>query len=194
MNKHRLLNAALALVLVGLWVFVVATRFDATRRNFRWIPQMEDPIAFESQRGVLPTVKDAGSGRAAPGTIARGFLPLPYQAAAADAARAGRELKNPSAATPENLQRGAMVYSNFCSPCHGRLGLGDGPVTKRGVPPPPSLLGEKTMALEDGRMFHIITFGQVNMPPYASQVGREDRWKAILYVRALQAGSKEKAP
>ena len=35
-------------------------------------------------------------------------------------------------------------------------------------------------------MFHVLSYGQANMPSYASQVDRDDRWKAILYVRALQ--------
>jgi mono/diheme cytochrome c family protein len=35
-------------------------------------------------------------------------------------------------------------------------------------------------------MFHILTYGQKNMPSYASQVSEDDRWKAILYVRSLQ--------
>ena len=35
-------------------------------------------------------------------------------------------------------------------------------------------------------MFHVLSYGQGNMAPYASQVDRDDRWKAILHVRALQ--------
>lgn len=35
-------------------------------------------------------------------------------------------------------------------------------------------------------MFHVLTYGQANMPSYASQVDREDRWRVIEYVRQLQ--------
>ena len=55
-----------------------------------------------------------------------------------------------------------------------------------GFPPPPSLSAEKTLKMRDGQMFHVLTFGQKNMPGYASQVSAEDRWKAILHVRSLQ--------
>lgn len=36
-------------------------------------------------------------------------------------------------------------------------------------------------------MFHILTYGQNNMPSYASQLSRQDRWNVIAYLRTLQA-------
>ena len=59
-------------------------------------------------------------------------------------------------------------------------------MAKLGVPPPPSLLGESALQMADGRMYHIITFGQGNMAAYAAQVERDDRWRVISYVRQLQ--------
>jgi len=53
------------------------------------------------------------------------------------------------------------------------------------------LLAPQAKARPDGQMFHMITFGYKNMPPYASQVERDDRWYAINYVRQLQAGDSE---
>jgi mono/diheme cytochrome c family protein len=35
-------------------------------------------------------------------------------------------------------------------------------------------------------MFHILTFGQKNMPSHASQLSVKDRWSVIAYVRSLQ--------
>jgi len=84
------------------------------------------------------------------------------------------------------LARGEQLYSAFCSACHGTTGLGDAPVTKRGVPPPPSFLLENALELEDARMFRIITGGQVNMSSYAAQIDRDDRWKVVRYIRKLQ--------
>lgn len=40
--------------------------------------------------------------------------------------------------------------------------------------------------MKDGQMFHVVTYGFGNMPSYAVQVSREDRWKAILHIRDLQ--------
>jgi len=85
------------------------------------------------------------------------------------------------------LERGAAVYATFCEICHGAGGGGDGTVARRGFPAPPSLLAEKARNLADGEMFHILTYGRANMPSYRAQIGREDRWRAILHIRRLQA-------
>ena len=121
-----------------------------------------------------------------PGTLARGFETLHYQATPEDAIRAAQELKNPL--YPKTAKdRGAVVYQNFCTPCHGGSLRGDGAVALHGYPAPPNLKGEKSMKLAEGQMFHILTFGQKNMPSYASQLTVNDRWSAIAYVRAIQA-------
>ena len=87
------------------------------------------------------------------------------------------------------MARGARVYATFCVPCHGVSGKGDGLVALRGFPPPASLMAEKAVNMEDGQMFHVLSFGQGNMASYAAQIPREDRWKVILYVRSLQEQS-----
>jgi mono/diheme cytochrome c family protein len=121
------------------------------------------------------------------GTIIRGQQPLHYQASLEDAIRAGQKLKNPFAATDERAQlRGSVVFANFCQLCHGTFGLGAGPVTIGGFPPPPSLMSDRSLQMPDGQMFHILTYGQGNMPSIAAQLSPEDRWCAILYVRQLQ--------
>jgi len=35
-------------------------------------------------------------------------------------------------------------------------------------------------------MFHVITLGRKDMPSHAAQASVDDRWKVILYIRALQ--------
>lgn len=196
MMKIRALNVVLCLVLAGIWAFLVFSRPDHSRRNFRWLPQMEDTLAFETQRGFLPGIPKQAAGAAVEGAVARGAMPFSYKATPEDAASAGRELSNPLKSTPDNLQRGAQIFAAYCFPCHGPGGNGDGPVTKRGVPAPPSLFDDKVTTMPDGKMYHIVTLGQGNMAAYASQIERDDRWRAILHVRALQAAAakaKEKA-
>jgi len=77
-------------------------------------------------------------------------------------------------------------YAAFCAVCHGAGGLGDGSVTKRGVPPPPSLLADHARQMPDGEIYHLLTLGRGNMASYATQVQRADRWKVIRYIRSLQ--------
>jgi mono/diheme cytochrome c family protein len=121
------------------------------------------------------------------GTIARGQLPLRYRATPEDAVRAGLELHNPFTKEDERRRRrGSLVFANFCQVCHGPFGEGNGPSTLGGLPPPPSLLGERARQMPDGQMFHVLTYGQGRMPSVAPQLEAEDRWCAILYVRQIQ--------
>jgi cbb3-type cytochrome c oxidase subunit III len=121
------------------------------------------------------------------GTLARGQKPLHYEATPEDAVKAGLELKNPFPESDDaRLLRGRVVFGNFCQVCHGPLGLGAGPVTQGGFPPPPSLLSERSVHMPDGQMFHILSYGQGNMPAIAPQLSADDRWAAILHVRQLQ--------
>ena len=181
------LNVTL-LVFLGVALGLHLTiRPDPSRRNFEIMPDMTESVPFDAQSENDNFPNGQNLRLPVPGTIARGYLPLHYTATPEDAVRAGVELKNPFDAGDETArQRGAFVYETFCLVCHGAAGLGKGPMTTRGVPPPPSLKADRALAMKDGQMFHVLSFGQGNMAPYASQLDRDDRWKAILYVRELQ--------
>jgi mono/diheme cytochrome c family protein len=158
---------------------------DTTRRNLEWPTQMQYSPAYasESPNPVLPL----GMTQQLPvaGTIPRGFKPFRYVATPEEAERAGRELNNPFEASEPHLSRGQAVYSNYCAVCHGSTGAGDGVLIPK-YPNPPSFNTEKSKAIADGHLFHVITMGRVNMPSHAALVTADDRWKAILYIRKLQ--------
>jgi mono/diheme cytochrome c family protein len=88
------------------------------------------------------------------------------------------------------LRRGEQVFKSFCVPCHGISGNGDGLVAKRGFPDTPSLVSARVINLTDDGIYSVITYGSATMPAHGGQIDREDRWKAILYVRKLQSGEK----
>jgi mono/diheme cytochrome c family protein len=118
-------------------------------------------------------------------------LPNPWQVAwlaeTTIAARAGQELRNPLPPTsPQVRERGALVFATYCRVCHGPTGLGDGPVTRRGVPTPLSMLTGKAVEMKDGEMFRVLTYGQGNMGAYAGQLSPSDRWCVIDHIRRLQ--------
>ncbi|MBI3933437.1 MAG: c-type cytochrome [Acidobacteria bacterium] len=167
---------------------------DVTRPNYEYLPEMTHSPAY-SAFAANPNFPDGMTLRPpVPGTIARGDLPLRYQSTPEDARRAGAELANPFPASDiAATDRGNAVFTNFCAPCHGVSGQGNGPVAARGFPPPPSLFAETAVNMKDGQMFHVLSFGQGNMASYAAQIAREDRWKVILYVRSLQAQEARKA-
>lgn len=108
-----------------------------------------------------------------------------------EALRAGRQVTNPVPAGDLRVQgRAAKLFTALCQPCHGAGGSGDGPVAQRGFPPPASLLAERALAMPDGQIYHVLTFGQQNMPAYAAQLSEEDRWLLVHYVRMLQRQAK----
>ena len=124
---------------------------------------------------------------------ARGQLPLHFEFTKEDAIRAGEELANPyrqadsdPALLQKSIRRGGETYAIFCISCHGPTGAGDGPVTKRGFPPPPSLLTGNSLQMKDGQLLHILTYGQGSMSDFAGQLSRERRWDVINYVRSIQ--------
>lgn len=188
------INVLLMIALGAVIVITIVTRRDYTQRNTEFLPGMVNSVAYDAFT-PNPVFGDGKTLQALPaGTIARGFAPMHYQATPEDALRAGQELHSPlnPADSAADLARGVTVFKNICSPCHGNTAMGDGTVTKRGFPPPPSLMADRAMTMADGQMFHIITYGQNNMPPLTAQISRRDRWCAILHVRALQA--KQAAP
>jgi mono/diheme cytochrome c family protein len=121
-------------------------------------------------------------------------MPLHFETTNEDAVRAGNELVNPyqnddlkaDEKLQASIQRGADVYRVFCICCHGATGAGDGPVTKRGFPPPPSLLTGKSSQMKDGQLFHVLTYGQSSMPEFTGQLSADRRWDVINYIRSLQ--------
>lgn len=181
------LNLFLITLLVALVAANVGIGDNPARRNFEAMPEMVRSLAYKSFT-ENPNFADGKTLQRPPeGTIAVGAHPLHYAAAPEDAVRAGRELSAP-APSAAGLKRGALVYQTYCQPCHGGAGKGDGPVATRGFPPPPPLLAPHALGLADGQLFHIVTYGQKNMPAYASQIPAGDRWNAIAYVRSLQGG------
>lgn len=91
------------------------------------------------------------------------------------------------------LKQGKKMYGIYCTACHGYAGNGDGMVHQRALDlqeatwvPPTNLASETTVKLTDGQLFDAITNGIRNMQPYNGQIVPEDRWKIVLYLRALQ--------
>jgi mono/diheme cytochrome c family protein len=176
---------ALLLVLSGAGHFLLQT--GPSSPNVEILPEMVQSVAYESY-SVNPNFPDGKTMQLPPPhTVARGEHEFLYGPSEDEAARAGRELSSPIA--PDDsaaLARGADRYGAFCRHCHGPTGRGDGPVAMRGFPAPPPFNSEQALQLQDGRIFHIITYGQKNMPAHRGQIPPEDRWRIVAHVRSLQ--------
>lgn len=173
---------ALAVTAAVVWL-AVALWPDPQLPDLAYADEMaESPAVSADARGALERSFNAG-------TISRaGPAPLRLEPGEAGAARAAIELRMPEPLQgPASAAAGQELYVSFCQPCHGREGHGDGPTIKRGFQPPPSLLTQRARNLKDGQLFHILTFGQKLMPAQAGQLSIDDRWRAVVWVRQLQA-------
>jgi mono/diheme cytochrome c family protein len=185
--SRRNLNLALLAVFFASLALNWILRPQVSQPNREFIPEMVRTQRYNAY-SANPNFAD-GKTLQPPvaGTIPRGYLPLHFSPSPEDAVRAGDTLESPVRLDdPQSVSRGAVVFSNFCAPCHGPTGKADGPVVLRGFPAPPSLYADNARKIKDGQFFHILTYGQKNMPSYASQLSREDRWHAIAFVRSLQ--------
>lgn len=92
----------------------------------------------------------------------------------------------PFAVTREILERGQERFNIFCSPCHDRVGTGQGMIVRRGFRRAHSFHQSRLRQQADGYFFHVITHGFGAMPSYAHQITPHDRWAIVAYIRALQ--------
>jgi Cytochrome C oxidase, cbb3-type, subunit III len=131
---------------------------------------------FEDQRASRPLVD---------GTVARGQLDADEQFYAGKVD--GKPVETfPFPIDREILLRGQERFNIFCSPCHDRVGSGEGMIVRRGYRAPPSLHIDRLRAAPPGHFFDVISHGFGAMPDYAAQIPPADRWAIVAYIRALQ--------
>jgi len=190
--KLSRINLVLAVFLLLVMGSSLLIQVDHSRPNLH--VYLGDDMTYSPAYGAYDPNQNFADGRTAqppvPGTIARGDMPIQFEATPEGALRAGEQLSNPYESAGDeariSAQRGAEAYEVFCTACHGSGGAGDGPVSKRGFPPPPSLLTGKSLQMKDGQLFHILTYGQGSMLPFAAQLSPDRRWDLVNYVRTIQ--------
>lgn len=92
----------------------------------------------------------------------------------------------PMPVTQEVLRRGQNRFNIFCTPCHDRVGSGNGMIVQRGYKEAASFHEQRLRDSEPGYFYNVITEGFGVMPSYARQIKPEDRWAIAAYIRALQ--------
>jgi mono/diheme cytochrome c family protein len=93
----------------------------------------------------------------------------------------------PFPVTPEVLRRGRERYNIYCSPCHSRVGDGNGIIPARGFArKPPSYHIARLQKAPIGYLFDVASNGFGIMQSYSAQVSVRDRWCIVAYIRALQ--------
>ena len=96
----------------------------------------------------------------------------------------------PVSVSSELMARGAQRYDISCRPCHGGLGDGNGITKKFGMGVVANLHDARIVQMADGEIYNTITHGKNLMQGYGANIGVQDRWAIVAYVKALQAASK----
>src|SRR6187549_3023319 len=146
---------------------------------------MHDQPKYESLEASTFFPDGRASRPLVPGTVARGQLREDthlYE---------GKVSGKPAETFPfpidlKTLERGQQRYNIYCSPCHDRVGNGNGMVVRRGFRPPPSYHIERLRKVPPGYLYDVITNGFGAMQDYAAQIPVRDRWAIVAYIRALQ--------
>jgi mono/diheme cytochrome c family protein len=88
----------------------------------------------------------------------------------------------------EAMQHGRELYAIYCTICHGDSGNGKGVIAQEryGFATIISILQTRIMEQPDGEIYSTIAYGKNTMGAYGSKIRVEDRWKVVMYVRALQ--------
>ncbi|GAB2783464.1 cytochrome c [Halomonas shantousis] len=92
----------------------------------------------------------------------------------------------PMPLTQPLLQRGQERFNIYCSPCHSRVGDGQGMIVQRGFPAPPSFHTDRLRNAPLRHFYDVITDGYGVMYSYADRVAPQDRWAIAAYIKALQ--------
>lgn len=88
--------------------------------------------------------------------------------------------------TPAALERGRQEFGIYCAPCHGPAGDGNGYITHRGFPHPPTYHSDQLREAPDSLFYDVISNGYGIMYPYGDRLTPADRWNVVAYIRALQ--------
>lgn len=182
-TKAMGLSAALAGIL-----FLSSCEYDSTFRGFEFMPNMYRGPAVETYSGLDLYADSASARKPVKGTISRGFME--YQSfnpgpTGYDSAKANLSMPEDFPTGEKTLAEGKELYNIFCAACHGAKGAGNGMLVKN-----EKILGVPNYAdrdINEGTIFHVVTYGKGIMGSHASQVTPEERWKLSQYVLQLRS-------
>ena len=96
-------------------------------------------------------------------------------------------VKNPLAGNTGVLKDAKILYTNYCTPCHGMKGKGDGVAAAALNPKPANHTSEMVQHHTDGGLYWMISTGRNPMPTYKSILSDKQRWELVDYIRTLAA-------
>lgn len=118
--------------------------------------------------------------------LALGWLPFQYMVVPAYPTSFYR---SPVPLTAQSIVKGAQVYADDCSACHGTSGRGDGPLARNMPVAPADLTAGHLFAHSEGDLFWWVSRGipEGGMPGFAETLDDRARWDVINFIRARAA-------
>jgi copper transport protein len=95
---------------------------------------------------------------------------------------------NPILPDAKSINAGQALFSNYCVPCHGVFGKGDGPLGLTLNPRPANLSYHAIPGVHtDAQLFEWITngFPGSRMPAFKVSLSDTDRWNLVNFIRTL---------
>lgn len=175
-------NSARILALASAAAFLVAAGCRQDMQDEpKMIPQRGSAF-FQDGRSARPQVAD---------TVARGQL-FEDQYFYTGLVNGKEQDAMPYPVTLEVLERGQERFNVYCTPCHSRVGNGDGMIVQRGYKPAANFHDAKHINQPLSHYFYVMTNGYGAMPDYSAELRPVDRWAIAAYIRALQLSQNAK--
>jgi putative copper export protein/mono/diheme cytochrome c family protein len=98
--------------------------------------------------------------------------------------------RSPIAYTTASIARGAHLFAENCTQCHGVRGRGDGPAAADLKVPPADLTQSHVLDHSEGEIFWWLSEGiaESGMPGFANHFSADERWDLVNWVQTLPGG------
>ena len=94
---------------------------------------------------------------------------------------------NPVKSDAASLSAGKALWSQHCSSCHGKAGLGDGSKAAQLKTQPADFSKAAFQGQSDGSLFFKVSEGRDDMPSFKKKIpDQEDIWNLVNYMRSLK--------
>ena len=108
--------------------------------------------------------------------------PKPWPVPAKDA-----KMANPVKSNGESIAAGKALWSQHCSSCHGKKGLGDGSKAAQLKTTPQDMTVASFQSQSDGSLYYKISEGRDDMPSFKKKIpDAEDIWNLVNFTRTLK--------
>ncbi len=86
-----------------------------------------------------------------------------------------------------SVAAGKALWSQHCSSCHGKTGLGDGSKAAQLKTTPPDFSKAAFQGQSDGSLYYKVAEGRDDMPSFKKKIPEaEDNWNLVNFMRTLK--------